>query len=248
LAIDGIGYIAGLLRDDGVIPWDSPSALSSLFGQMTNLLKPDLVPVSLEHLLFGATRQSPDLLQWMAAGSRPLAPLKALLADDHARDHVARSIVAIAASVSGLPILLEASAPATLAERCFAHAHGMVPQVEGAKAAMYVADYLRSLAGAPLDTILFAASGQPDDQEGLRTLAGTARHFGWSVGVRSPAQASLRAALPEVDFWVDEERVSDAFGLERSATSTGLTFVHVLPDAVPERVLAGLATHEEGVQ
>lgn len=265
LWIDGWAYGEKLLRK-GAAPWDDVAALVSFFNQLQGLLKSDVLTIDLADFYEHWLATHPALLTAMAGKSRLGYALRTLLADAAARQHLKEIVGAICGVHKNVPVLLSFPSP----RQWLASAHCQAKQIEqfqvswddAESGAMYLADFLREFSGCGLSGIVLReeeGEAPLNDSEMARyqPLINVAKHYGWSVVVdgcqdsyapgentgvavclaSSNAEAQGRK-LPAT-FWAGDGAVD--------VTRTGSQFwcVSIPVDAVPEKVLDGLATLRE---
>jgi hypothetical protein len=214
-------YCRAKLLDGGPVPWTSPGELSAFFGKAQGMFRSDALLVDAGDLFVARVAQDPSLLVAMAARKRPGFALRTLLADERARDVASGAVTAIGAGDSVTPIVLSLPSPArwlALAARQAGtppDAPAEARHVEAA--AMYVADFLRILAGARVDGIVLDEGATSPaalvDFEGYRPVFNVAGHYEWPIWIRTDAAPCWpRGTIEGVTGWFGERAPDDAAG------------------------------------
>jgi hypothetical protein len=249
LILDHAAYGSTVLLRGAPVPWGSPADCASYFGQAQGLLRPDATLVDIGAAYAQHLGSRLELVRAMAARSRTGYALKTLLADDDLAEAVAK-LVTVLSETSRQPLVLEVPSPL----RWLAHAQltagstalDTIQPEHGEQAAMYVADWLRRFATAPVTMLLLDGrradraplAGLPaEDLEAYSPVVNVAQHLRWELALRTDQQVTLHtseargAVLPD-SFWASESDVP----------AGDFLFGEVPADAEPERVLARLAT------
>ena len=129
-----------------------------------------------------------------------------------------------------------------------------VPMISAENASMYVADWLRAFAALPLASVLL--DDRPIDGsvaldvplEAYSPVLNVTDHYGWTLGLRREGGVQLAGAAGRVEsgvvipagFWL--ERAVAAAGTAAEPQLGDFLVAEIPPNAVPEHVLARLAT------
>lgn len=199
------GYARRLLLGEAGDPWLNAADYLAFFNQSHGLLRPDVAVLDVDDLLSSWVGRHPELVAEMAAKRRATFPLRKLLEAEEPR----RLLAEILAAVDGC---LRGQAPAVLSmptpRRWLAMANALVGRddvpVEGddiEDGAMYIADFLRSLASAPVGGIVLDdqdAAADADDVERCRPIVNIARHYRWGVVWRTNGDDLTRTTMAQV--------------------------------------------------
>lgn len=195
------GYARRLLLDAEGDPWTGAAAYLAYFGQAHGLLRPDVAVLEVDDLLRSWVGRHPALVAEMASKRRAAFPLRKLLEAEGPRQLLAEVAEAVAGAVRGqVPVVLAMATPRAWL--------GMAARLAGRDddfgdedvedAAMYMADFLRSVSSAPVGGILLedgAAPVQPGDGERSSPVLNVARHYRWGIVWRTASAAGTIAPL-----------------------------------------------------
>lgn len=261
LWLDHHAYAARLLAG-GHAPWSDVDAAVGWMRKAQALLRSDAVGVPVAAVAGAWLGQHPELIAAMGAGKRATYPLRALLADEAMRAHLAALCGVLRSGFAGSALVLVLPSPRRWLALAFAQAHGggaaevADDAVDGA--AVHVAGFLRSFADCGLDGLLFEESpdSAPGSAEGLalyQAAFNVASHYRWNVGLRLPGNASV-PSNGSLDFVVASEPVAGVVsGVEVPESfwqggdappcpPRGFRFAEIPVDANPEIVLERVST------
>ena len=224
---DSLAYCREKLLGGGAVPWTAPGELGSFFGKAQGMFGSDAVVVDVSDLSAERVSGDPALAEAMARRSRVAFALRTLLADDRLRATATDALAAIAGAGGGAPVALSIPSPArwmaTAAEQPDAPAgDGGPPDPDHVDtASMYVADFLRAFAGAPVDALVLdeaaTEAGALAGADAYRPVLNVAAHYEWPVWVRSDrAPAWPGGAVEGVTGWLGSEppaRPAGSWGL-----------------------------------
>ncbi|MEF7615092.1 hypothetical protein V4F39_14320 [Aquincola sp. MAHUQ-54] len=186
---------AGRLLAGGRAPWRDTAACIAWYRKAQGLLRSDVVTLPVDAVCDAWLEAHPLLREAMAAKARPLAPLRTLLADEGLRRHMADLAGGVRAGLPGAVLALACPSPRRWVGDAFRAAHRTEAEVgedEADGASLYIADFLRSFAGAGLDVLLLAESAatEPGDAAGIecyRSVLNVAGQYRWDAGLLVPA-------------------------------------------------------------
>ena len=212
------GYARRLLLGEAGDPWTSAASYLAFFTQAHGLLRPDVALIEVWDLLASWAGRHPELIAEMAAKRRLSYPLRKLLETEEARRLLGEILDAVAVSLRGrCPVVLSLPTP----RAALALGNALVgrdgPDIDGDSvedAAMYMADFLRSAANAPVGGVLLDDGLQPTapgDIERCRPVLNVARHYRWGVAWRTHADSATAEAIATA--------VDAIIGADLSATS-----------------------------
>lgn len=228
LHLDWVDYAAALLGR-GEIDWADPAAVAGLFTKAQALLPSDLVIVPVGRIAAAL----PGLMAKLAGKPMGAQPLRTLLAEARLRDAINETLVRIAAG--GAVLALGLPSPAGLAVAAASMAGLARPTVDedlADDAAVYVADFLRAFAAAPIGAIVIDGV-DPSHLPLLAPVSRVAAHYGWDVGLRPAAAGG--------DFGLDETPLPAGFWAGAAAPELPrLASITIPVDLVPEAVAAGI--------
>lgn len=191
--LDFIDY-GGALLAAGTIPWLDVADYIAWYRKAQGLLKSDVVAFPVMPLAAAWLASHAGLRKEMAKRQRPLAPLKALLADAALRSHLAGTLASLRSVYPDMPLALVMPLPQDWVASAYALAFGAGEQIaisidEADSAAMYVADFLRVFADVGVDILLMEELGEAEgraivDVESCRTILNVAAHYRWETGIR----------------------------------------------------------------
>lgn len=249
--LDATDYCGRLLAA-GDIPWGDVTRLVDWHRKAQGLLRPDVAVLPLAPMLKAWVSAHPSLAEAMAARRRLLYPLKTLLSDEAAREHIRATLAGLRASHAGLPLALVLPAPGDfigLAAGLAGTEAGEVDAEDADSAAMYMADFLRAFGDSGLDALLLETDSAAADAvvAACGPVLNIAGHYRWDVGLRHGG-----AALPAgIDFQVAAAPAAGVptgialaadFWRDSAPPPQGGDFIFaaVPADAQPEAVLARL--------
>lgn len=212
-------YAQQIILQGREVPWESPMAYSNFFGQAQALLTADAALLDLGRFYAEVLAKDPVLTEAMGARSRTGYALRTLLGDEG----VAERAVEIATTFTrtqSAPVLLKIPSPMQWLARAHQHAgrDGVadLDADDAEKAAMYVADWIRSFAGVELAGVLL------DDRQALGVqvrqveassyapVSNVTDYYRWPLALQRADGVQvlgedLRGALLGPDFWTGEE-------------------------------------------
>ncbi len=263
LALDDTEY-AGRLLEGGEIPWLDADRWVAFRRKASSLLRSDLALVPFAGFARAWVGAHPELRDAMAAKKRAIAPARTLLGDEDLARHVTSIARALRAALPRPPLVLSLPSPRAWVHVAYALAFGTdatveVGEDEADACAVHLADRLRSFADAGVDAVLLEelATAEPASAAEVawyQPVLNVAAHYRWEVGLRMPTASRFQGRADGVAFAVaprplDGPRAGLTLpstfwdGTEApSAPAGGFRFVEVPVAAVPETVLARLAT------
>lgn len=263
LWLDDSEYAERLLAA-GHTPWLDSAGYLAFRRKAQGLLKPDFVVVPLGRFAAAWVASQPSLREAMASKKRAVVPARTLLADESLRAHLVETLSGLRAAFGNLPLVLSLPSPRALVFEAYALAFGAEAEVEvgGDEAdscAVYVAEFLRSFGESGVDGLLLEerADAEPASAEELgwyQPVINVAAHYRWDLGVRLPVAGAFAGAVVGMNFVIAPRVIEGApIGLDLGAgfwtgetpaapPGKGFRFATVPADAVPEAVLARLAT------
>ena len=188
LHIDWLDYAEALL---GPADWTTPASLAALYGKAQALWPSDLIALPVERVVTAHVARI-----GIAGGLTAAQSLRAVLADAGLRTTLNDMLARLDAVRGGGTVALALPAPAALAQAVCRAAGLTVPDANedlADDAAVYLADFLRAFASAPVTALLFggdvafAAFDAP--------VLHVAEHYGWRV-IRTPATGVSGTAIP----------------------------------------------------
>ncbi len=147
LWIDAQDYAAQLLCG-GTPPWTDAAAALAHLNKVQGLIRSDVVTLPVNAIIVAWLEQHADLRAAIAAKTRLLSPLKALLSDAALRTHLNQIAQGLRASHRELPLVLSVPSPRRWPALAYAQAFPDTtpPAVEADDAdaaSVYIADFLR---------------------------------------------------------------------------------------------------------
>lgn len=256
------GYARRLLLGEAGDPWLNAAGYLAFFSQAHGLLRPDAAVLDVDELLASWAGRHPDLLTEMGSKRRTSFPLRKLLEATGPRELLAEILTAVDGCLRGqAPAVLSLPTP----RRWLSIVNAMVGrddvEIEAddiEDAAMYVADFLRALASAPVGGIVLDDQGvaaQADDAERCRSIVNIARHYRWGIVWRTNGDADfIKAMVPVVDGVISASPVAATdkpSGVDVTSALWGggalptlaagqFYFAEIPADQVPESVLEKL--------
>lgn len=247
------GYARRLLLGETGDPWESAPRYLSFFTQAHGLLRPDVGVVDVGDLYRSWVARHPALKAEMASKARAAFPLKRMLEEEGPRRLLAEVVEAVAASLRGqTPLVLALPAPRSwLAEAAgFAGRERIDIDTDTVEsAAMYMADFVRSVSAHPIGGLLLEEVGPADagDLDACRPLVNVARHYRWGLALRGQGRRAaaefdtlICAAPPEGgDFALGLDVSAELWsGAPLAALGAGQFYFAEIPEgAEPEQVL-----------
>lgn len=180
------GYARRLLLGREGDPWAAgAAAYLSFFSQARGLLPADVAVVDVGDLYRSWIGRAPGLAAEMAAKRRATGPLRRMLEEEGPRRLLDEVAEAVGAHLQGqVPLVLALPSPAAwLAEaQRFAGREAEPEDADAVEdAAMYMADFVRCVAGRPIGGLLLREDGAPGPAERYTPLLNAARHYRWAV-------------------------------------------------------------------
>ncbi|WP_035759024.1 hypothetical protein [Granulicoccus phenolivorans] len=238
LILDAADYTQRVLLQGRAEPWSDATAYANHLRQAQALLKPAVALLPLDRLMRTQLATDQALREAMVAKSRRGYAARALLSDETLKE-LARAQVRTATQTQREPVLLQLPAPKVLLQLAAAAvrpgAGDEFDDDDAENVAMYFADWSRGFAEAPVAGVIFDERGGVASAESWGPILNTARHYGWPVGLRGVDR--VRFLEPEVTL-----PVISAAEFDTATLPTAVALVEVPVDAVPEDVLARLAT------
>ena len=179
LHLDWTDYAEALL---GPADWADAASIAALFGKAQALLPSELIVLPVASVAAAHVAARAGLHSAVAAKADGAAPLKALLADARLRTMLNETLARLDGERRGAVLALGLPAPAALAQAAAGMAGATIPAADedlADDAAVYIADFLRAFAGAPVAALrlgsdaVLAAFDAP--------LVRVAAHYGWQV-------------------------------------------------------------------
>lgn len=180
------GYARRLLLGAGGDPWGAGAATYlSFFSQARGLLPADVAEVDVGELFRSWIDRHPELAAEMGAKKRVTWPLRRMLEEEGPRRLLDEVTEAVGANLQGqVPLVLALPSPAAWLAEAQKMA-GREPDVSDEDAvedaAMYMADFVRCVAGRPIGGLLLREEGVPGPAERYAPLLNAARHYRWAV-------------------------------------------------------------------
>lgn len=198
------GYARRLLLGEAGDPWLSAAGFLAFFSQAHGLLRPDVAMLEVDGLLSSWAARHPDLVADMASKRRVSFPLRKLLEAEGPRALLAEVLVAVDGCLRGqAPAVLSMPTPRSwlrLANGMVGRDDAEIEPDDVEDAAMYMADFLRSVGSAPVGGILLddgADAATADDVERCRPIINIARHYRWGTVWRSAGDGDAMAAMSQ---------------------------------------------------
>jgi len=225
LWIDAQDYAAQLLCG-GTPPWTDAAAALAHLNKVQGLIRSDVVTLPVNAIIVAWLEQHADLRAAIAAKTRLLSPLKALLSDAALRTHLNQIAQGLRASHRELPLVLSVPSPRRWPALAYAQAFPDTtpPAVEADDAdaaSVYIADFLRGFGDIEIDGLLLhesadsVASGD-DDLACYSAVANLARHYRWALVLQQPHSGDYDAA--PIDLVLTPQPQRGAVRALRSAT------------------------------
>ena len=153
---DSLAYCREKLLGGEPVPWGSPGELAAFAGKAQGMFRSDAQLVDLADLYAWRTSVDDGLRTSMGARSRVGYALRTLLADEKTRTVAVDAVSAVSGVGSGSPVVLTMPSPSRWLAISAEQAGKPIarPDPDSADtAAMYLADFLRIFATAPVDDI-----------------------------------------------------------------------------------------------
>ncbi len=260
LWIDAQEYAARLLAN-GQPPLLDVAEYVSWHRKSQGLLKSGVAVFDVAPVVTAWIARDASLKTAMAAKRRATAPLKALLADEALRDHLRSILQGLRACHGDLPLVLEIPSPRRWLIDSFTLAHGEAPDAgadEVDSGAVYVADFLRAFGDSGLDALLMIESTETEpatseEVEWYQAVCNLASHYRWDVGLKLPQATSYSGGNASLQFVIAPNKIDGlptglilppSFwnGGDTPSNDGGFLYAEIPADAVPEQVLARLAS------
>jgi len=185
LHLDWLEYAARLLGG-GSVDWGDAATVAGLLGKAQGLLKSDLVLLPVDRLLTARLAADPALREAVSAKRRNVQPVRALLADEGVRQETVELVMQGRAHIRGGSLGVTLPGPAALIGQVATLAGLDAPEIDDDlidDAAVLIADFLRILAGLPVELIVL--DGVEPEQVALHApVARLCEHYGWRLATR----------------------------------------------------------------
>ena len=201
LHLDWLDYAERLL---GPADWADAASIAALFGKAQALLPSDLIVVPVVRIAEAHVAARAGLHSAVASKPAEAQPLRALLGDAKLREMLAATLTRLQPGSGGAVLALGLPAPAMFAQAAAVSAGLPAPPANddlADDAAVYIADFLRAFAAAPVAALLLGTDAFPEFDTPVIKVAS---HYGWRV-LRDGALAT--ATIPA------DTRPEDAAGL-----------------------------------
>jgi hypothetical protein len=246
LLIDHQQYAQAVILQGRPIPWADPIAYSQFMQQAQGLLRPDTSLLDLGAFYHDVVANDETLRASLSARSRTGYALKTLLADDKTARR-ALELADVVSQTSGQALVVQIPSPMLwLAQTHALSGAGEVSDLDAdhaENAAMYVADWLRRLAGLQLSMVLLDErwTGEPQlpvvDEAAYTPVLNVTDHYRWALGRRTwdgvnVVGSSVTGTPVPAGYWLTEDA---------AAPSGDFLLADIPANAVPETVLAQLA-------
>ena len=220
---DSLAYCHEKLLGGDQVPWASPGELTAFTGKAQGMFRSDALLVNLAELYAWRTAVESDLRTAMGARTRVGYALRTLLADEKARTVAVDAVSASSGVSGGTPVVLTMPSPSrwlsTSAEQ--AGQPAAPPDPDSADtAAMYIADFLRIFATAPVDGLVLdegpTSATDLTRADAYRPVLNVSEHYKWPVLICSETAAWPHGPIPGVAGWVGSsspDRAGGTWGL-----------------------------------
>jgi len=210
------GYARRLLLGEAGDPWLSAAGYLAFFSQAHGLLRPDVAIIDVEELLASWAGRHPALVTEMAAKRRVSYPLRKLLEAEQPRRLLAEVLEAVSGCLRGqAPAVLSVPSPTVwlrIANRMVERGDIEIEADDIEDAAMYMADFFRSVSAAPVGGLLLDDGDNEvaaSDVERCRPILNVAGHYRWGVVWRARGDApAMTAASAAVDAIITSSPVA----------------------------------------
>lgn len=196
------GYARRLLLGEAGDPWLNAAGYLAFFSQAHGLLRPDAAMIDVDDLLASWAGRHPDLAAEMGAKRRTAFPLRKLLEAEEPRRLLAEVLEAVSGCLRGqAPAVLSVPTPRAwlkLANKMVGRDDTEIEADDIEDAAMYMADFFRSVSAAPVGGILLDDGGETalaGDVERCAPIMNIARHYRWGMVWRTKGDADAIAAI-----------------------------------------------------
>ncbi len=246
LLLDSDDYATAVIRQGTPPPWTDIAALTGQARQVGALLRPDAVWVDVGALYAELVADRPDLAEAMRARTRTGYPLRALLADGQAREHLVATLTTLAQACRA-GVVMQLPSPArwlAWAQASVGRPLDSVDEDQADSAGMYLAEWLGGMGRVPVALVVLDARARPGEPASLVTesLAGysaignVAAHFEWTLALLDGSGVQAGPDEPSIGL-VDQE-----FWLGGAELPAGDVLLATIPAAArPEHVLDQLA-------
>ncbi|NMO00666.1 hypothetical protein HH308_05480 [Gordonia sp. TBRC 11910] len=214
--LDYTPYVEQLL--DERVRWLDVDAVIAWQRTAMSLIDSDVVGVDATAVLTAWIDAHPDLVEAMSAKRRTTAALRTLFADEALRAHFADLIGSLRTALSGKVIALVTAAPDALVTLAYRGAFGgSSPELDEDdidSAAVYLADFLRTLSESGLDALVVE---EPESGDALTAdrvdlygpIVNVAAHYRWSLGYVTRSAPPQLAASLRPSFWITGVELDD---------------------------------------
>ena len=241
---DSLAYCHEKLLGGEQVPWASPGELTALTGKAQGMFRSDALLVDLAELYAWRTAVDSELRTAMGARSRVGYALRTLLADEQARTVAVDAVSAASGVGGGTPVVLTMPSPSRWLSISAEQARkpAAPPNPDSADtAAMYIADFLRIFATAPVDGLVLdegpTSATDLTRADAYRPVLNVAEHYKWAVLICSETAAWPHGPIPGVAGWVGSappDQASGTWGL----LATDEFWSGADPAGAPDLVLA----------
>ncbi|OIQ93506.1 hypothetical protein GALL_245710 [mine drainage metagenome] len=196
------GYARRLLLGEAGDPWLNAPGYLAYFSQAHGLLRPDVAVLDVNDLLHSWASRHPELIAEMASKKRVNFPLRKLLETEGPRKLLAEVLEAVAGCARGqASAVLAVPSPRSwlrLTNKMVGRDDASIEDDDIEDAAMYMADFLRSVSSSPVGGILLEDGLEPakaGDVERSRPITNVARHYRWGVVWHAKGDAEAISAI-----------------------------------------------------
>jgi hypothetical protein len=216
---DSLAYCREKLLAGEPVPWGSPGELAAFAGKAQGMFRSDAQLVDLADLYAWQTSLDDGLRTSMGARSRVGYALRTLLADENLRTVAVDAVSAVSGVGSGSPVVLTMPSPSRWLAISAEQAGKPIapPDPDSADtAAMYLADFLRIFATAPVDGLLIdegpTSASDLTAADAYRPVLNVAAHYKWPVLMCSETDAWPHGPISGVGGWVGSAPPDQAAG------------------------------------
>lgn len=250
------GYARRLLLGAEGDPWAEGAAkYLSFFSQARGLLRADVALVDLGDLFRSWVARHPALAAEMGSKKRATYPLRRMLEEAGPRQLLDEVTEAVGANLQGqIPMVLALPAPGQwlaqaqrMAGRPEAEAEAVAADADAIEdGAMYIADFLRCVAGRAVGGLLLEEAATPGPADRYAPVLNAARHYRWAVVGRDvrAQDAGLFDAVIGTDPGAQGQDVGAPLfgqGVLPGLGAGQFYFAEIPPAHPPEAVLDALA-------
>lgn len=247
LWLDAQAYSAKLLAG-GEVPWLESTACLAYLRKAQGLLNPSLQQLPLACIIDSWLTANPQCLAAMAEKTRPLHPVRVLLADAGLQTIVAELAESLCASSPDVPVILTVPMPATLAMHAYSLAHGDAEPVpfepeDAEDTASYLANFFRGLSRTGLAGLAFVASNDLsiEDWASCQPAINVIDHYRWACGLVINSGCHWRGStVGDLSFVVSDAPLDGVASFIWNARDGDLCALSIAADANPEEVLEAL--------